>query len=260
MNTTTLTQLGLTQNESSVYLAFLKHKEKTSAEIARLLNMDKSSCYRAVEELVEKGLLITVPKKRGTTHTAVSPKVLKELFHLKLFAFKQQESELDRFVDSLVKQDESKRSTFIKVESGIQAIRNGMDQNLEAAIKTKTIIKEFYRLSFPYFQDVEHKKWVNEFAKRRIGANISTRAIVDFAGKTVFSGLMKTDEKLLKEIRLMPEEFKGLYGIRISGDVTHIISFDKDQNYIDITIKDTYVTLLMNSLFDFMWERSEKYI
>lgn len=255
-----LTQIGLTQNESAVYLAFLKQKEKTAAEIARVLHMDKSSCYRAVESLVAKSLLITIPKRRGTTHTAVSPEILKELYHQKVLTLKHQESELDHFISQLLKEDEQKRKTFIKVETGIQAIRNGMEQNLEAAQKSTKMIKEFYRLSFPYFQDREHIKWVNTFTKKRIASGVSIRQIVDFAGNNVFSPIMKTDKKLLKEIHLMPKEMKGLYGVRISGDITHIISFDTQQNYIDITIKDTYVTLLMNSLFDFMWERSEKYI
>ncbi len=255
-----LRTIGLTQNESAVYLMFLKHKQKTAAEVSRLLHMDKSSCYRAVESLVTQGLLITTPKKRGTTQSAVSPEILKELYHQKLSTLKQKESELDRFVSQLLKQDESKRSTFIKVETGIEAIRNGMDQNLDAAICSSKVIKEFYRLSFPYFQDKDHIKWVNAFAKRRIAAGVSIRQIVDFAGVDTFAPIMKSDKKLLKEIHLMPKEMKGLYGVRISGDITHIISFDKQQNYIDITIKDTYVTLLMNSLFDFMWERSKKYI
>lgn len=257
---TILNQIGLTQNESTVYLTFLKHKETTTAEIARILHMDKSSCYRAVETLIAKSLLITLPKKRGTTHTAVSPEVLKELHHHRFSQLKQQESELDLFVSQLLKQDESSRNTFIKVETGIEAIRNGMDQNLEAAKKSTKLIKEFYRLSFPYFQDKGHQKWVNEFLKRRVKAGVSIRQIVDFADINTFAPIMKTDKKLLKEIHLMPKELKGLYGVRISGDITHIISFDKNNNYIDISIKDTYVTLLMNSLFDFMWERSEPYI
>lgn len=256
---TILNQIGLTKNEADVYLMFLKHTKKTAAEIARLLVMDKSSCYRAVDTLVAKGLLLASPKKRGTTHTAVSPTVLKELYHQKANELKSKESELDHFIAQLLKQDESKRSTFIKVETGIEAIRNGMEQNLEAAKKSTKMIKEFYRLSFPYFKDKEHTKWVNEFAKRRIAAGVSIRQIVDFADKDVFAPIMKSDKKLLKEIHLMPPEMKGMYGVHISGDITHIVSFDKDENYIDITIKDTYVTLLTSSLFDFMWERSEKY-
>jgi len=257
---TILASLGLTQNEIDVYITFLKHDKKTAAEIARTLQMDKSSCYRAVESLIAKGLLLTTPKRRGTLHTAVSPEILKEIYHQKLFELKNKESELDLFVSRLIKQNESQRATFIKVETGIEAIRDGMEQNLQAAISSTKMIKEFYRLSFPYFQDKDHEKWVNAFAKRRIAAGVSIRQIVDFADINTFAPIMKTDKKLLKEIHLMPPEMKGLYGVRISGDLTNIISFDKNQNYIDITIKDTYVTLLMNSLFDFMWGHSQPYL
>lgn len=256
----TLSTLGLTENESAIYLAFLKHGAQSAAEIARLLAMDKSSAYRAVEKLVAENLLIKNPRKRNTTYTAVSPTVLKDIYQKKLLTMKNQETAIDHLVEQLIQQDESKRSTFIKMETGIEAIRGGIEQNLEAAQKSNKIIKEFYRLSFPYFKDKNHIKWVNEFAKRRIAAGVSIRQIVDFADLDTFAPIMKTDKKLLKEIRLMPNEMKGLYGVRISGDVVHIISFDKQESYIDITIKDTYVALLINSLFDFMWERSEKYI
>lgn len=255
-----LTQLGLTINESTVYLTYLKYKEKTAAEIARIIHMDKSSCYRAVDSLIEKGLLITVPRQRGTTHTAASPEVLKELLQNKKNELKSQENQLNEFVQKLIKDTEKKRSTYIKVEQGIQAIRDQMDSNLEAAISSNKIIKEQYRLSFPYFRDKEHVEWVNEFARRRIKTGVSIKQIVDFADKQVFAPIMKSDKKLLKEIRLMPKEMKGLYGLRISGDIANITSFDEKENYIVITIKDTYVALLLNSMFDFIWERSEKYI
>jgi len=255
-----LVQLGLTPNESQVYLTYLKHKEKTAAEIARIIHMDKSSCYRAVESLVEKGLLITIPRLRGTTHTTASPEILKELFQNKKNELKSQENQLNEFVQKIIKDTKTKRNTYIKVEQGIQAIRDNMDRNLEAAISTNKIIKEQYCLSFPYFKDKEHVSWVNDFARRRIKAGVSIRQIVDFADKQVFSPIMKTDNKLLKEIRLMPEEMKGLYGLRISGDISNITSFDNKKNYIVITIKDTYVALLLNSMFDFIWKRSEKYI
>ncbi|PIY71672.1 hypothetical protein COY87_04930 [Candidatus Roizmanbacteria bacterium CG_4_10_14_0_8_um_filter_33_9] len=255
-----LTQLGLTTNESTVYLTYLKYKEKTAAEIARIIHMDKSSCYRAVKSLVEKGLLITVPRLRGTTHTAASPDVLKELLQNKKNELRTQENQLNDFVQKLIKDTEKKRSTYIKVEQGIQAIRDQMNRNLEAAVSSNKIIKELYRLSFPYFKDKEHVEWVNEFARRRIKAGVSIKQIVDFADKQVFAPIMKSDKKLLKEIRLMPKEMRGLYGLRISGDIANITSFDEKENYIVITIKDTYVALLLNSMFDFIWERSEKYI
>lgn len=259
MNTSVLESIGLTQNEAQVYLTFQKTGSKTAAEIARILRMDKSSCYRAVESLVKRGLLITNPKKRGTTHTAVSPNVLKELYHQKLRDLSHRESQLDEFIQKLIQQSETQRSTYITVQTGLDAIREGMEENLKAAISSSKMIKEIYRLSFPYFNDPYHVKWVNAFAKRRIAAGVSIQQIVDFAQNSVFAPIMKTDVKLLKEIRLMPKEMKGLYGLRISGDITHIISFDEKQDYIDITIKDRFVTELLESLFNFVWIHSRQY-
>lgn len=260
MNTSLLQTIGLTENESTVYLAFQKDGPDTAAAMARQLHMDKSSCYRAVESLVAKGLLLTNPKRRGTTHTAVSPDVLKEIYHQKVRELKHQESQLDDFIQKLIYQSESQRSTYITVQTGLDAIREGMEENLKAAINSSKMIKEIYRLSFPYFNDQYHVRWVNGFAKRRIASGVSIQQVVDFAQNDVFAPIMRSDVKLLKEIRLMPKEMKGLYGLRISGDITHIISFDEKQDYIDITIKDRFVTQLLESLFNFVWVHSKQYI
>ena len=83
---------------------------------------------------------------------------------------------------------------------------------------------------------------------------------MDFEGNDDFAPIMKTDKKLMKEIRLMPKEMKGLHGLRISGDIVTIISFDERKDYIVITIKDKFVAQLINTMFDFIWERSEKYL
>lgn len=253
----TLENIGLTKNETLVYLAFLKQGERTAAGIAKILNMDKSSAYRAVENLIIKNLLISNPRKRGTTYAAASPEILKELVEIKKYELKTQESQLNDLIGKLIKESETTRKTSIKIRKGIQAIRDGMECNLEAALGSNKIIKEFYDLSFPYFKNAEHVKWVNEFARRRIKAGVSILQIVNFAGSSVFAPIMKTDLKLLKQVRTMPKEMTGLYGLRISGDITSIISFDEQENYIDITIKDKYVALLMNSLFDFIWRRCE---
>lgn len=256
----TLIQLGLSKNESDVYVSFLKHGESTAAAMSRIMSMDKSSCYRAVTSLVARGLLLTVPRKRGTTHTAVSPEILRELVQEQKLKLQAKEDKLNLFIAELMRSASEKRSTFIKVEKGIQAVRNSQNANLEAALKADKVIKESYSLAFPYFKDKEHVAWVNEFANRRIKKGVAIKQLVDFAGQRVFAPIMKTDERLLKEIRLMPPDFKTLHALRISGDFVTIISFDAKKDYIVITIKDRFVKALMESMFDFIWERSKKYL
>lgn len=256
---TFLEDIGLSPNEAAVYTAFLKHGGQTAAAVSRHLHMDKSSCYRAVETLIAKGLLLTVPHKRGSTHTASSPEVLKQLLAQKKRDLLNQEQVLDRFVATLMKEATDKRTTYIRVEKGIQAVRDSQDANLEAAKSGGKVIKEQYRLDFPYFKDKEHVAWVNAFARRRIREGVAIKQLVDFAGQDVFAPIMKTDKKLLKEIRLMPEDLDCMHGLRISGNLVTIISFDTKKDYVVITIRDRFVAQLMEDMFDFIWSRSQTY-
>lgn len=260
MNNTILSQIGLTPNESKIYLTFLKHKEKTAAEVARILSMDKSSCYRAVESLIKHGLLITIPRKRGTTHSAASPEVLKELMTAKRNEVKAQEEQLNGFIAELVSDAKQSRSTYIQVEKGIQAVRDAMNRTLEEAVRTNKMTKEKNMLSQPYFKDKEHVAWVYDYAKRRIKAGVSIKQLVVFSGTNTFDSIMHSDKKLLKEIRIIPHELSDKNMFRIGGDLSTITSFDENDDYIVITIKDKFVAHFMNSMFDFVWERSEKYL
>ena len=257
--TNILTKIGLTENEANVYLSFQKKGEKTASFIAKMINMDKSSCYRAVESLVSKSLLIAIPKKRGTTYSAASPKLLKELLAQKEQQLEQEKGALDMFVKSLLT-DSEERATSIHIEKGIEAVRNAMDATLEAAIRNKTFIRERYRLNAPYFQDPVHNDWVtNVFFKKRIKSGIAIKQIVDFSDNHVFDPIMKTDQKLLKEIHLMPNSVTDPNSMRVAGDFVTITSFDKQNDYIVITIKDKYVAALIESMFDFMWEHTDPY-
>ena len=255
----TLLDLGLRENQVKVYLAFLRSGEKMAAEIARELKMDKSSCYRAVEELMEKNMLVPNSKRRGTTYEASNPEVLQELLNNKKTEFEGMSISIKHLIEMLKSQTSTFRNTYIKVEKGIQAIRNSMERNLEEALNSDKIIREKYRLDYPYFKDKEHVAWVNQFAQRRIKLGVSIRQIVNFAGSTTFAPIMKTSPKLLKEIRLMPEDIRDFNSMRVSGNWTSITSFDDKKDYIVITIYDKYVAELTKNLFDFVWNRSEVY-
>src|SRR3989344_1414880 len=254
-----LKQLGLSENQAKVYLSFLNEGERMAAEIARKLKMDKSSCYRAVEELVQKNLLVPNPKKRGTTYTAANPEVLNELLINKQSEINNLSTSIKRLIEVLNSQQTSERTTYIKVEKGIEVIRSSMERNLEEAYKSDKIIREKYRLDYPYFKDPTHVKFVNEFAQRRIKMGVSIRQIVNFAGLDIFSPIKKTSPKLLKEIRLMPDDLKDYNSMRVSGYLTSITSFDEKKDYIVINIYDKYVSELYKNLFDFVWNKSKVY-
>jgi hypothetical protein len=61
-----------------------------------------------------------------------------------------------------------------------------------------------------------------------------------------------------KEIRAIPEELCDNNSFRIWDDCINIVSFDEDNNYIIITIKDKYVAQMMKNMFDFIWFNCKK--
>ncbi len=254
-----LQKLGLTENQAKVYLGFLKSGEKMAADIAKKLRMDKSSVYRAVDELTKQGLLIVNPKKRGTTYKAASPEVLKEMLNIKKIELESQANSIKQLIDQLKKATQDERNTFILVEKGLGAVQQSMNRTLDAALKADKVIREKYRLDYPYFLDKEHVAFVNAFAQKRIQKGVSIRQLINFADKTVFAPIMKISQKLLKEIRLVPKELDDYHALRIGGDNVTIISFDKNKDYIVITINDPFVASLMKSMFDFIWNKSEVY-
>lgn len=252
-----LKEIGLSNNESKIYLAYLKKGVGTAAKIAQELALDKSSSYRAVENLEKLGLLISNPKKRGTTYEPANVEVLKEILNKKKTELKLQETKLEDFINKIKKQNSLTRNTYIKVEKGLLAVQQSMDASLDAAFNADKLIRERYSLDYPYFYDKVHIRWVNDFAKRRITKRVNIKQIVNFAGNNNFAPIMKTAKALLKEIRLMPEGMNDDHSLRISGDLVVIISFDEKKDYVVITIKDKYVAELMSTIFDFIWTNSK---
>jgi sugar-specific transcriptional regulator TrmB len=247
----TASSLGITENDFSVYSAFLKYGEISAAEIGRKIKMDKSSAYRATENLERLGLLIKDFKNRGTTYHAASPDLLKELFASK-------KTQLDILVDELKSQTmSSSRSTFMTVEKGIESLRFRMDESLDSKEK---LIREKFNDRFRFFDDQDHVKYIINYAKERVKRGIKMVQLeeIDWTVDTRFKDVMVDTKKYLKEIKRLPKDAKlGENSLRIWDDTVNIISEDKNNDFIVITIKDKFVVNLMKNMFDFMWNRCE---
>lgn len=246
-----ISALGLTENEFSVYSAFLKYGESSAANIARTIKMDKSSAYRATENLERLGLLIKNYKDRGTTYKATSPDVLSELYESK-------KSQLDLVIEDLKKQSiNSARSTYITVGSGLHSLQLNMNKSLDS---TEKLIREKFSNKFRYFNDKNHVKFINNYAKERTkrGIKIIQLEDSDWNPEGPFKEIMTETQKYLKEVRKLPGDAKlGENSLRIWDDTINIISEDEFGEFIIITIKDKLVVKLMKDMYDFMWNRSE---
>lgn len=243
--------LGLTENDFLVYSSFLKYGDMSAAALARKIDMDKSSAYRASENLEKSGLLIKINGKKEVTYQSANPEVITELYTSK-------RSQIDNLVDELKKEGfSSVRSTYITVEKGLPALQFRMTESLESKEK---IIWEKYSDKFRYFDDKAHVKFVINYAKERVKRNIKMMHLEesDWKADTRFEDVMTDTKKYLKEIRRMPPDAKmAENSLRIWDNTVNIISEDENREFIIVTIKDRFLVKLMKDMYDFMWNRSK---
>src|SRR5438067_91372 len=68
-----LTQLGLNAYEAKAYTGLLSKNSFTAAQVADISGAPRQRIYDILASLVERGLAIGRPGKRGTTYAAVAP-------------------------------------------------------------------------------------------------------------------------------------------------------------------------------------------
>lgn len=70
-----LMSLGFTQTEAKVYCAMVPEESANGYQIAKTLNLSRSSVYAALENLLEKGAIHSIPGKVND-YTVVEPELL----------------------------------------------------------------------------------------------------------------------------------------------------------------------------------------
>lgn len=253
---TVLKNLGLTDNEIKIYLGFHNSPNKSAAQIARLIKLDKSSTYKAVEELLSKGLVLRSGYNKGTLYKASSPSVLKDIYHSKQIELKNQSHILDSFIEQLKSNTTETRSTYISIDKGAEGLLLRMNEALESKEK---LIRENFN-THPIFRDPEYVKEVQRHAKERIKRGIHIRELQSKedreSGMVTYGDIMIKLKKSLKEQRDLPSNYKDRNSFRIWDDTAIILSADDTGEFIVLTIRDKYLVTLLKSLFDFLWANS----
>ncbi|MEK6932515.1 MAG: helix-turn-helix domain-containing protein [Nanoarchaeota archaeon] len=107
-----LNELGLSSNEIKIYLSLLKSGMLNPTQLAEKTGLHRSYVYDTLERLLEKGIINTVLTNNKKNYQAVDPKVLREIFELKL-------KQLDKIIPELSSLFESKKEeTRIELHKG----------------------------------------------------------------------------------------------------------------------------------------------
>lgn len=255
---TELIKLGLTKNEAIFYETLLKYGPANASQISQLANMDKSSAYRAAEQLVKQGL-IKYELKKEKIFIPNPPEILLQIIEQKEKLLEKERKDIKTLVKNI--HQNTKLNSFnakIIVYEDINAPQRIWEDMLEPDVKLQ---RQMIRIDIQKFivdqSDLyTYEKWVEDYIRRRVQKEIHLHYLC--SEEWADQKYTKTDPKLLKEVRVLPKNIKLETNIITGGNKFGTHTVTADNTIKGVLIRDQNITETQNQLFDFIWEQSTK--
>ncbi|MBI5390650.1 winged helix-turn-helix transcriptional regulator [Candidatus Woesearchaeota archaeon] len=141
-----LAELGLTDNESKIYLLLLQEGTLNPSDIAKKLGLHRGYVYDALERMQEKEVVSSILQQHKKHYQAINPKQLAEQLRFRLDHFEQAVPDLLKLSSA------SSEETTIELHKGrrvyrtlIKDITTSLEKNSEVlliGIDERTLVEE----------------------------------------------------------------------------------------------------------------------
>lgn len=248
--------LGLTPNESSIYTYLVRSGSKSGPEIYLECQIDKSSCYRSLKDLIQKGLIYSIGETRNQKFAAYPTNSLKEFQEKKQKEIIDVGSQIQLFskdIENFVKTNyQSQRINLYSGKEGYIAWNEARWENKVEVIRESLVHDD---LVDGYMGEKNYYEKMASFVERRVAKKIPMRILANGGSKLDF--LDRTRPDLIKEVRMLKVKIDKPAGFSTWGDNLGLITRDKG-GFLGIVIRDALLTKMMNGMFDFMWSSAEE--
>ncbi|MFZ6014972.1 MAG: TrmB family transcriptional regulator [Patescibacteria group bacterium] len=234
-----LQKLGLSKEESEVYLALVESGPANVSEIARRTRMHRPTIYQFLPGLVERGLVTAVPKGKQKWYAAEPPEKL-------IVLLESAKSELEAILPDLQREYSlNLKKPVVKSLDGMKGIRFVYDDLLRT-LKRGDV---FYRYSAQHEFAAGEKYLPSNYRERRDGKGLQRFVITSEAVKK------KKKPRLERAIKVVPPSY-GLfnYGITqlIYGDKIAFIDYNTDTATI---IENPVIAQFQAKLFKILFDK-----
>jgi HTH-type transcriptional regulator, sugar sensing transcriptional regulator len=228
-----LKEIGITENESKVYLALVDLGPSLAGAISGKTGMHRRSVYDAAEMLIKKGLVCYILKNNRKVFQASNPQRILEVLD-------EKKDMLDPLIKILkekyIKTKEKEETNFYKGKEGLKAVFEDQLESKEVLILGATV-KAYEVLQF-YF------KWYDKTRKKR---KIKARILAQD----------RSIKKIpLAEIKYLPEKYSNPVSVNIYGDKTAIILWASEP--LAIVIKNKEITDGYKNYFELLWKIAKR--
>ncbi|MBI2548556.1 hypothetical protein HYW21_04355 [Candidatus Woesearchaeota archaeon] len=246
-----LEKIGLTQNETKVYLALNELGTTTIGPIVDRAGITNSKIYITLEKLIQKGLVAHLLINHVKHYKASPPERLLDFLEEKKKKISTQELEIKNIIPQLLlKQQTGLKEREVEVYEGFNGIKTVRERILNI-LKKKD---ELLILGASKFSTSQYEHYWENFHKRRIAQNISCRYLM-------YEELRKTLGKKRETWRLTTVKY-------IQNPPENPIRVDVYSDYVDIaidavspfviSIKSKDVNGSFRAYFESLWKVSRK--
>lgn len=239
---TKLESLGLNEKEASIYLAILRLKQATIIELVKTTKIKRTTVYHLIDSLIEKGLINKFLKDDKKYYLAENPKDgLNNLISEKKETINLLVPELKNLYGSSGVQPE------IKLYRNIGGIKN----IFEDILNSKEKVCRYYASDFSV-EEMLGEKFVDDFVKKRIKAQIKSRSIRSFKYKPKREKESSNSEQL-REVRFISDEMVVKPYMCIYDDKVVVIASQEEK--VGFIIQSKEYANAQKTIFDMVWAK-----
>lgn len=239
-----LKSIGLSDDESALYLYLLSNGESTPLQISRDIQLNRSKIYRITEDLKEKKLIEETESAWGRKLRAAAPENLELMLKEEELKLEEKKDTFKTLITDLKSMTPVNTNSFyVKYFSGTDGLKQMMWNELKA--------KEIYSFSHGFFNQIVGKSFADKIRKEYVVRNVKLWIIEnDITTPTKenqeyykHNFTAKTLDKRTLEIEHM---------IDIYEDVVSIIDWDNEKRS-GIEIHNSALARMFKGIFQHYW-------
>ncbi len=252
-----LQSLGLTENETKVYLYLLSHGESIASVIAKRLEIKRATVYQILESLESKELITQFTKNNVAHFDSVDPDDLVQLCEQRVSQMQRLKARAEVLKGEMQKlRERGQMPTMeirgkIKYYQGMEAVTELIEETLQEKSKEQLC----FGLN-TYHTEMAGNDW-EEYTKRRVRKGMKVKSIQPDTDAAL--AYKKRDAEELRETRLVPHgQFPGRCEINVIGNMIAMFSAGK-HDPVGMKMYNKDLAEALRSLFHLAWERADFY-
>ncbi|HVA97026.1 MAG TPA: helix-turn-helix domain-containing protein [Candidatus Acidoferrales bacterium] len=248
-----LSAFGLSDVEAKIYLHLLNKEPKTTTEIAKELELPRTSVYDNSQKLLTKGLVTSVKKYKSQKLQALSIDILQTIITKEKENIERLEENFIQLKENIQLSFNPSYNTEIKYYHGKQGLMQMMWNTLSA--KDEIVrYPEYGRI------EVVGKKFFLSWAHEIIEKKIIEKALINPKPESL-RHFLETDQHALRMVyqytRTLPEDTLYVSGDTTIYNNTFAVSYWKQGEIVGVEIENPELVKTQKSIFETLWKISK---